>query len=119
MNINFIRNTFLIEIFLISSYLCECVRNCYSGTESYTNCILICFDFIDMDTERLFSKKSVERNGREFYFFFKGVSLNSLNTKSHSDLSSKIILNYNLVDTYLKAKIPVICHQNLFLTVLN
>ena len=72
-----------------------------------------------MDTEKLFSKKSVEGNGREFYFFFIGVSFNSLNAKSHSDLSSKIIFNYNLVDTYLKDKIPVICHQNLFLTILN
>ena len=69
-----------------------------------------------MDTEKLFSKKSVEGNGREFYFFFIDVSLSSLNTKSHSDLSSKIILNYNLDNTYLKAKIQVICHQNIFLT---
>ena len=78
--------------FSISSYLCECVRNCRSGTESCANCILICFDFIDVNTEKLFSKKSVEGNGRKFYFFFIDVSLNSLNNRNHSDLSSKIII---------------------------
>lgn len=90
-----------------------------SGTESCANCILICFDFIDVNTEKLFSKKSAEGNGRKFYFFFIDVSLNSLNIRNHSDLSSKIIFNYSLVDTYLKSKIPVIYHQKLFLAIFN
>lgn len=82
------------------------------------NCILKYFVFIDVNTEKLFSQKSVERKGGKFYFFFTDVSLNSLNAKNHSDLS-KIIFNYRRVDTSLKAKITVIYHQKLLLAIFN